>query len=90
MKRLFAYIIVATFALMLALPVQGFAQNTQPGNLTQNRVKTQIQTQTKSLSQNQLKTQIQTQNKNLSSQMQVKTQTQTQTKSLNQKRNGKQ
>lgn len=27
MKRLFAYIIVATFALMLALPIQGFAQS---------------------------------------------------------------
>ncbi len=27
MKRLFAYIVVATFALMLALPIQGFAQS---------------------------------------------------------------
>jgi len=38
MKRLFAYIIVATFVLMLALPVQGFAQSgTQKKTNTRSR-----------------------------------------------------
>ena len=74
MKKIFTCFILAGFVIMLAFPINLFAQGTQTKSQSKYQVKTQTQTQTKTQNQYQVKSQTQTKN---------------QTKSQNQNQTGK-
>ena len=58
MKKIMTYFILAGLVMVLAFPINIYAQGTQTKSQSQNQIKTQ--TQIKSQSQNQVKTQTQT------------------------------
>lgn len=74
MKKVMIYVISAGFIMMLAFPINLYAQGTQTKSQNKYQVKTQTQTQTKSQGQYQVKSQSQTQTK-----AQKKSRNQTQT-----------
>ncbi|MGA1791831.1 MAG: hypothetical protein ACMUIM_10110 [bacterium] len=76
MKKLFTYFILTGFVIMLAFPINLYAQGTQTKSQNNYQVKTQTQTQTQTKTQNQYQTKMQKQ-------------TQTQTKSQNRNQTGK-
>ena len=60
MKKIMTYFILVGLVMVLAFPINIYAQGTQTKSRGQKQIKTQTQTQIKSQSQNQVKTQTQT------------------------------